>query len=128
MKRGYFVHFCGDTRGVAVVAMRGTDAKAIARNHPPLEDMEYIHLRANWVCGSRVDDLSVGTIVDDMDAPRRGIFSSLEYGTCDRCGVEDEYVVESDGQVLCVDCAIPSTSPEPLYSTGDKDSSVQSAQ
>ena len=101
-KRGYFVYNPDDDHGFPIIATSAKEAKKIAWKDSEI-DCEWIDIRVRWKRNTKVDDLPIGYVKDEMLAIRRGIYDWLEDATCDICN-EDKTVEHYNGKVICGDC------------------------
>jgi hypothetical protein len=103
VKRGYFVAGKDEDYGVAVVATTAREAKKLANGDDSMIDVDFVDIRVRWMRESKVDDLPIGVIEDDMLAVRRGVYTYLTGGVCDVCHTAND-VQSYKGQAVCQDC------------------------
>lgn len=106
-KRGYFVKVKDEESGIAVVAINGKEAKKIAYHSGNLTDSiintDWIDIRVTWMRKANVEDLPNGVITDEMLALRRGVYTWVECGECDKCH-EGGQLEMYNNKALCLDC------------------------
>ena len=103
--RGYFVSCVNETFGIAVVASSARIAKKIgyAYLNSNCYDCDWVDVRVRWMRVTKVSDLPVGVVEDDMLALRRGLYSWVDDGVCDLC--KNSAMLEMfKGKAVCPDC------------------------
>lgn len=110
MKRAYFCSGTDDDYGgIAVVASSSNEARRIAWRKAG-GDLgacdSYFDVRARWVKDAKIEDLEIGTVINDgIDGLRRGVFGWTE-DECPICkdGKIWKHLILENGVVCCYDC------------------------
>ena len=113
IKRCYFITGYDDEAGFSVIESSVKEAK---RKHAHLiEYDDWRDIRVKWMRNVYVDDLPLGTVLDDdvglIEGLRRGAYAWVEGVTCPICQTPDETLycmitktADSEGVVCCNNC------------------------
>lgn len=104
MKRCYYVQGEDESWGWAIVASSAKEAKRLGYKLDGLEDFDFIEITVSWLRNAKVDDLEIGTVIEDLiDGLKRGCYDFVEY-ICPECGHEDHLELRSNEKVMCDTC------------------------
>lgn len=100
-KKCWLVQGYDDAGCIAVIATSRKEAKKIGYGYfSHLCDWIDIRLR---IVDRDIKDLPIGIVKDNMDALKRGIYSSV-FGECPVCTAKNCYLTFEGGKIQCEEC------------------------